>query len=327
MTYCRFDSILSKNLTIFALMQFRRPQPLLERVPLSGAASVAVREFRPSAFRHALHQHPEIELTWILQGSGLRYVGDSVEPFQAGDFCLLGAHLPHAWLSPAGETGPVRSLVVQFDPTRWGTSLRDLPELTRIADLFDRASRGLWFDEVLARRLHARMIQPATPLTQFTTLLEILEELAGIPEARPLAFGPWTGTRRKDADPRVRTILAYLSENASGSLSQRDAARQVRLSPAAFSRFFRRAVGKTFRAYLADLRLSDACRQLLETDRPISHIAFEAGFGNLSTFNRAFRLARGVSPREYRRTVTETRSHPLPTRHRPGPRRRRKKTR
>jgi len=281
-------------------MRVRRPLPLLERVPLSGAASVAVREFRPSAFRHALHQHPEIELTWILRGSGLRYVGDSVEPFQAGDFCLLGRNLPHAWLSPAGETGPVRSLVVQFDTDRWGSSLRDLPEFSKIAALFTQASRGLSFGPALARRLHARMILPTTALTQFTTLLEILEELADCGEARPLAFGPWTGSRQKNADPRVRAILAFLSQNASGSISQREAARQVRLSPAAFSRFFRRAVGKTFRTYLADLRLSEACRQLLESDHPISRIAFDTGFGNLSTFNRAFRLARGVSPREFR---------------------------
>lgn len=302
-------------------MHLRRPQPLLERVPLSGAASVAVREFRPSAFRHALHQHPEVELTWILRGSGLRYVGDSVEPFQAGDFCLLGANLPHAWLSPVSETGPVRSLVVQFDPNLWGTSLRDLPEFSKIASLFKRASRGLCFDAAVARRLHARMTQPVTALTQFTTLLEILEELADDAGARPLAVGPWTAGRGKDADPRVRAILAFLSQNASGPVSQREAARQVRLSPAAFSRFFRRAVGKTFRTYLADLRLGDACRQLLETDRPISHIAFEAGFGNLSTFNRTFRLARGLSPREYRLKGAETRVLPPPSRAHQGSRR------
>ena len=65
-------------------------QPLLEHIPLSGPASLTVREFKEPAFKYPLHQHPEIELTWILKGSGLRYVGDSVEPFHAGDFCLLG---------------------------------------------------------------------------------------------------------------------------------------------------------------------------------------------------------------------------------------------
>jgi len=48
----------------------------------------------------------------------------------------------------------------------------------------------------------------------------------------------------------------------------------------------------------ADYR--DACR-LLETDHSISRIAFDAGFDNLSTFNRSFRLTRGMSPRAFRR--------------------------
>lgn len=288
-------------------MRLRR-QPLLERIPLSGATSVAVREFQPSAFRHALHQHPEIELTWILRGSGLRYVGDSVEPFHAGDFCLLGRNLPHAWLSPSGEKGPVRSLVVQFDTARWGSAFLDLPELTKIADLFEKASRGLCFDSSLASRLHSRMIRPASPLTQFTILLEILEVLADIPEARPLAFAPWAKDRRMNSDPRVRDILSYLSQNASEPIAQKDAARKVRLSPAAFSRFFRRAVGKTFSTYLTDLRLSDVSRRLLETNDSISRIAFDAGFENLSTFNRAFRRARGLSPREFRRDALKSRN-------------------
>jgi len=287
-------------------------QPLLERIPLSGATSVAVREFRPSAFRHALHQHPEIELTWILRGSGLRYVGESVEPFHAGDFCLLGRNLPHAWLSPAGEKGPVRSLVVQFDTARWGSALLDLPEFTKIADLFDKASRGLCFDSTSAARLHARMLRPVSPLARFTALLEILEILADLPGARPLAFAPWAKDRRMNSDPRVQDILSYLSQNASGPIAQKDAARKVRLSPAAFSRFFRRAVGKTFSAYLTDLRLSDVSRRLLETDSSISRIAYDAGFENLSTFNRAFRQARGLSPREFRRDALRNRNLPQP---------------
>jgi len=282
-----------------------RPEPLLERVPLTGAASVAVREFRPSAFRHALHQHPEIELTWILRGSGLRYVGDSVEPFHPGDFCLLGRNLPHAWLSPPKETGPVHSLVVQFDTELWGSALLSLPEMARIADLFERAGRGLAFDPALAARLRPRMMRAATPLARLAALLEILEELANAREARPLALSPWAGNRRNSSDPRVRTILAYLSRNASGPVTQREAARQIRLSPSAFSRFFRRAVGKTFRSYLTDLRLSEACRRLLESDDSISRIACDAGFENLSTFNRTFRLARGLSPREFRRQARD----------------------
>ena len=274
-------------------------RPLFERIPLSGPASLTIREF--TAFRYPWHQHPEIELTWILKGSGLRHVGDSVEPFHAGDFCLLGSNLPHTWLTSDNEPGVmVRSLVVQFDPERWGKEMLRLPEFARIADLFDRASRGLSFEASVAAQLRRKMFRQPSPLRQFTALLEILEELASHPGARPLALAPWAQGRHLAPDPRLRTVLAYLSENSDGPVSQADAARLVRLSPAAFSRFFRRSVGKTFQAYLTDMRLSEACRQLLESDRTISEIAFDAGFGNLSNFNRSFRIARGMPPGKFR---------------------------
>ena len=107
----------------------RAPSPLLEEIPLAGPVSVSVRKFEFPAFTYPWHQHPEVELAWVMAGSGLRYVGDSVEPFQAGDFCLLGSNLPHTWLSPhPAPRGPVRSFVVQFDPTRLGDSLFSLPD-------------------------------------------------------------------------------------------------------------------------------------------------------------------------------------------------------
>lgn len=280
-------------------------EPLLERIPLSGPASFAIREFKVPAFNYPWHQHPEIELTWILKGSGLRYVGDSVEPFHAGDFCLLGSNLPHTWLSSEDSPGTMtRSLVVQFAPSLFGKELLHLPEFARIADLFDRADRGLWFDRAVAARLRRKMFRRTSPLRQLTGLVEILDELAMHPGARPLALVPWAHGRRADA--RLRAVLAYLAEHSGGPVSQSDAAGLARLSPAAFSRFFRRSVGKTFQTYLTDLRLSEACRQLLESERTISEIAFSVGFGNLSNFNRSFRIARGMAPGEFRRQSLPT---------------------
>lgn len=282
-------------------MEIVRP-PILETVPISGPVSVAIREFKLDAFTYPWHRHPEVELTWILEGGGLRYVGDSVEPFQAGDFCLLGAHLPHAWLSLKNAApGRVRSLVVQFDPARLGAGLLHLPELAGIARLLQRAAHGLSFDQKCGQWLRRKLTSRATSLLQFTALLEILDELAMHPDARPLSLAPWTVDRRAASDPRFRRVLAYLGDHVGGPIAQAEVARLVGLSPAAFSRFFQRAMGKTFQSYVTDLRLSMACRQLLETDRTVSEVAYAAGFGNLSNFNRSFRQRRGMAPREFRR--------------------------
>ena len=62
-------------------------------------------ELELAAFRGERHRHRQLELTWIEQGAGLRFVGDSVQPFESGDLVLLGPQLPHAWVSAAEQTG------------------------------------------------------------------------------------------------------------------------------------------------------------------------------------------------------------------------------
>jgi AraC-like DNA-binding protein len=51
---------------------------------------------------------------------------------------------------------------------------------------------------------------------------------------------------------------------------------------------------------LHEIRISHACRMLLETSRPISDAAYASGFQNLSNFNRHFKKLKGCTPREYR---------------------------
>lgn len=64
---------------------------------------------------------------------------------------------------------------------------------------------------------------------------------------------------------------------------------------------FRTHFGTTVSAYLTDLRVADACRQLRETSYPVGQIAVDVGFGSLSAFYRSFRKKAGCAPADYRR--------------------------
>ena len=69
----------------------------------------------------------------------------------------------------------------------------------------------------------------------------------------------------------------------------------------------KRSVGKTYVGYLNELRINRACRALIETDLNITQIAYDAGFNNLSNFNRRFLDVKGMTPRAYR-TLAQTSS-------------------
>jgi AraC-like DNA-binding protein len=72
-------------------------------------------------------------------------------------------------------------------------------------------------------------------------------------------------------------------------------------SRAAFARNFSASVGEPPHSYLTRWRMGIAARLLEETDLRLSEIASRVGYRSEFSFSRAFKLARGVSPIQYRR--------------------------
>jgi AraC-like DNA-binding protein len=109
--------------------------------------------------------------------------------------------------------------------------------------------------------------------------------------------------RSISARDRRRAVEAalWLEAHAGEDVSLEDAARAAGLSPFHFLRLFSAVVGATPHQYLVRLRLARAARLLAEEERPVTDIAFDCGFADLSNFVRTFRRAAGVSPREFRK--------------------------
>jgi AraC-like DNA-binding protein len=80
----------------------------------------------------------------------------------------------------------------------------------------------------------------------------------------------------------------------------RDLARAAGLSPAHFSREFRRTFGESPHAYLLTRRLERAAALLRGTDRAVAEICFAVGLSSVGSFTTSFGRAYGVSPTAYR---------------------------
>ncbi|MFM8803169.1 MAG: helix-turn-helix domain-containing protein, partial [Planctomycetia bacterium] len=109
-----------------------------------------------------------------------------------------------------------------------------------------------------------------------------------------------TATRSRDAQ-RIDRACRYFLQHLDKTLSLAEVAAVAELSPAGFSRFFRRMTGRTFVGWGHEVRIGHACRLLVHTDRSVLDISMASGFANLSNFNRVFRRLRGRTPREFRR--------------------------
>lgn len=82
-------------------------------------------------------------------------------------------------------------------------------------------------------------------------------------------------------------------------------ARVAHVSRAHFSREFRATFGESPHRYLQRRRVERAMELLRETERPVTEICFDVGFGSLGTFSRTFRTIVGESPSSYRTRFAE----------------------
>lgn len=257
------------------------------------------------AFRGARHRHRQFELTWIEQGTGLRFVGDSVQPYEPGDLVLVGPQLPHTWVSAAGPgRAPQVATVLQWAPELLEASA--WPELGAARALLDRAGRGLRIAEPGRTAVAAalRELPGRTGLAGLALMLQVLALLVQHQDCMaPLAsLSQRSGSAPSaEQDRRVGRVIEWVHRHLAQELTVEAAARLVHVSPAAFSRYFKREVGKSFTQYINDLRCSEACLRLRASDQPVARIAQECGFATMSHFNRQFSLRTGLTPRQFRR--------------------------
>ena len=99
---------------------------------------------------------------------------------------------------------------------------------------------------------------------------------------------------------RVGDALRYIELHAADVLDLETLARVAIMSKYHFLRTFRRIVGMTPYQFLLSVRMRRAAVRLATSSEPVSAIAFETGFGDLSTFNGRFRDVFGMSPTAYR---------------------------
>ncbi len=94
-----------------------------------------------------------------------------------------------------------------------------------------------------------------------------------------------------------------MEQNYSELIPLEKAAGIAALENSYFSTYFHAKVGITFTRWLRQVRVKKAMELMKASDFSITHIAYEVGFGNLRTFERAFKQHTLTTPREFRKSV------------------------
>ena len=279
------------------------------QIPKTGKNFVQYQEDRGKHFYNNLHQHPQCQLTVILEGRGQLLVGDYVGRFQSGDVFLLGESIPHVFRSDAeyfeeGNNLTIAGNTIFFDFQAFGRSIQEVDEFRELIHLNEQIN-GCFKIEGKTKEQILELFQDfpsLSALTKFQRALHMLSILEiGSDEVISLNRIPVLRSLSERDGKRMDQVMRFILENSARPISLDEVAEQAYMSKEAFCRFFKLRTRKTFTQYLQELRITEAKKLLLETDLGIAQVSYQVGFQTLSHFNKTFKSMTNQTPKSWKK--------------------------
>ena len=277
------------------------------------AASFIVKELQEPHFDPNWHFHPHYQLFLVEEGTGTRFIGDSIKPFGPGDLVFLGPNLPHLWRSDQPYFNKssdlvTRGFVVYFSEDFLGSGFLEKQEMTALRQLLNQARKGLEWTGYTRRRTQTALKNLSRQPVGFDRvigLLALLNDLSHATDYRSLTSPGYTNTMKPNETDRMQLVHDYVLGHFPDDLSLDTVADLAGMTPPAFCRYFKTRSNKTFSEFVSEVRIGHACKLLISGKLNITQISFESGFRTLSNFNRQFKDITGQTPSGYVKTYRD----------------------
>lgn len=250
------------------------------------------------------HFHPEYELVLNLKSNGTRIIGDSVELFDQYDMVFIAGNIPHCWNyyrndSPLPDK---HGIIVHFKLASLGETLLSQHELHDLKELLTESERGIVFSTEDSKKAESHLVRMINNkgIDKLIDFFNIIKIMCSSDKRGHLCSENYKQAFDERGNKRMTDVYTYIRENYFKPISLEKIAKIARMSPFAFSRYFKINSGAGFIEYLNRVRTNKACYLLRETEYQVHDIAMECGFASISNFNKQFRKAEGISPRDYR---------------------------
>lgn len=282
----------------------------IENIKKEIGNSFSIITYSNSYFAAPLHIHPEYELILIEEGTGLRFVGDSVHKMLPGNFMLIGSNLPHLWLSADEYYAPntpliSRSIYTQFSASIFPQDLHNIPELANINSILIESKRGIIFNGENLNQLKNkfRLLCQSNGFEKIQGLYTLLQELATKCNYEYLTTNQFKNNNEISNNPIITKVHTFINTNYQSNISLEDIALNVGMNASALCRYYKKNTGKKIFEYLSELRISYAAKLLTNHNITVSQVAYDCGYNSLSHFNHQFKDLTGYSPSEYAKKI------------------------
>lgn len=265
-------------------------------------------------FVGVVHKHEFIELVYIISGKAIHAINNSEYTVVQGDLVIINYDAVHAFYEDLTFDERFTTYDLMFTPDYLDVGLirgknfdslassflfyslfpekQDLgPDLhlagkhfNILGDIFDK----IYFEFNKKQKGYVEIIRAYV----VELIIQIYRQIESTSSA--------SSSRHKHEEIVART-LKYLYDHYQTHITLEDLAAQIFLSKDYFSRLFREITGKPVSTLLQQIRVEEACKLLISTDRNILDIANECGYQDIKFFYITFRKQVGMTPGEYRR--------------------------
>lgn len=245
-----------------------------------------------NSFLFPAHWHDEVELFYVYEGISHIHVSQTNYCLEPGDLLIIGSKAIHAIYDEQNNS----KIMLQFHPSLFDDALKD-PDISKfIYGFYHRTEKY---------NLEARSL---ITLLESLTAFDYRDQSLLLTQSKIMELTHYLYKTYKDEispthiqnNPVIQQVEQFVANFYDGSITLDMVAGEVNLSKYYFTKYFKEHKGITFGQYLREYRIKKALNYLIETNLPVTDIAFTCGFESIKTFNRVFKYYTGLSPSQYR---------------------------
>ena len=261
------------------------------------------------------HCHPEIEITYVKEGSMHYRINNRSFHLKEGDIIFCNSNALHSGEMENQED--CSYIPITFDPKL----IYGFFQSTICTKYVDPVIQNLavcgvhidysekWHETFRDRMLEVITLDKKKPdfyELDISIRMQILWRLL----VEHLPHQPVSTASDFTEYERIRRILAYIEQNYMNQITLDDISEHIHLCESECTRLFKRHMNTTLFSFLQEYRIERSL-EYLNTKESISSIAEKTGFSDSNYYSKVFSKIKGCSPREYRKNLKETTSHEL----------------
>lgn len=249
-----------------------------------------------------LHSHNYYEFYFFLEGDVDMQIGETLYPVRYGDIMLIPPHISHRPIIKNQDT-PYRRFVFWISQEYCNHLLQSSPDYAYIMQYVEIEKRYIFHTDQIAFN------------TIQSKVLRLLEEMRSQKFGRDaliavcindlvlsinrLAFEQNTPKRKNPEYMLYQQVETYIEEHIEEDLSLETLAKNFYVSKYHIAHVFKDNIGLSIHQYITKKRLI-LCQEAISGGMSITDAYHRFGFGDYSSFFRAFKKEYGISPKDYR---------------------------